>query len=583
MRTKKPTREKERQTATRNRRELIKARLSRRALMKLGLLTSGGYLILKNGLSARASGGDPQSPPTRSFIEPLPIMPVKQPVGGLTPNPTVAPNTAAGEGRTRNHQVLTRFPPRKLYEVHRRAELVSMSPDLPLQTIWGFDGITPGPTYIARYGEPILVRNFNDLPADNGGFGLNEVSTHQHNGHTPSESDGFPCDFFGPGRFYDQHYPNMLAGFDSTHPPNGDPNEALSTLWYHDHRADFTSQNVYKGLAGTYLLFNDKDTGDETTGFRLPSGKFDVPLFISDKVFDENGQLFFDLFNLDGILGDKFLVNGKIQPFFEVHPRRYRFRLLDGGPSRFYQFFLTDLNSPDTPLPFWQISNDGNLLPKPIQVTSVSLSVAERTDIIIDFSQFAGRSIVLENRLEQTDGRGPSGNLLPAGRGDRVLRFDAVLPPVADNSLHPAAITKFYDLPPLETPRVVRRFRFERNNGQWSINGKFFDCNDVRFRVQKNSAEHWVLQNNSGGWQHPIHVHFEEFQILSRNGRPPQAAERSRKDVVRLGFNEEITVFSRFRDFVGPYPQHCHNTVHEDHAMMLRWDIEEIGDRKTEP
>jgi FtsP/CotA-like multicopper oxidase with cupredoxin domain len=575
--------ERARRTAARNRRELVKAALSRRALLKLGLLTSGGYLVAKNGLSARASGGDPQSPPTRAFIEPMPIMPVKQPVGVLSPAPTVAPNTAAGEARTRSHQALARFPPRKLYEVRQRAGLVSMSPDLPLQEIWGYDGITPGPTYVARYGEPILVRSFNDLPADNGGFGLNEVSVHQHNGHTPSESDGFPCDFARPGQFYDHHYPNLLAGFDSTHPPVGDPNEALSTLWYHDHRADFTAQNVYKGLAGTYLLFNDKDTGDETTGFRLPSGEFDVPLVVSDKVFDEDGRLFFDLFNLDGVLGDKFVVNGKIQPFFQVHPRRYRFRVLDAGPSRFYKFFLTDLNSPGTTLPFWQISNDGNLLPKPIQVTNVLLSVAERADIIIDFSQLAGRSIVLENRLEQDDGRGPSGTVVPAGQGDHVLRFDVVLPEVPDNSRHPAAITKFYDLPALEPPRVRRVFRFERGNGQWQINGRFFDCNQVRCRVQKNSAETWVLRNNSGGWQHPIHIHFEEFQILSRNGRPPQGIERSRKDVVRLGFNEEIEIFMRFRDFVGRYPQHCHNTVHEDHAMMLRFDIDELGDRKTEP
>src|SRR6185503_10635230 len=110
-----------RRHAAANRRALIKAGLSRRALMKLGLLTSGGYLIAKNGLSARASGGDPQSPPTRPFIEPLPIVPIKQPVGGLTPDPTVAPNKAAGEARTRNHQALARFPPRKLYEVHQRA------------------------------------------------------------------------------------------------------------------------------------------------------------------------------------------------------------------------------------------------------------------------------------------------------------------------------------------------------------------------------------------------------------------------------------------------------------------------------
>ena len=107
---------------------------------------------------------------------------------------------------------------------------------------------------------------------------------------------------------------------------------------------DFTSQNTYKGLVGYYLLFNQFDTGDEDSGFHLPSyPDFDIPLVFADKVFDPTtGQLFFDLFNLDGILGDRFLVNGKIQPFFKVKPRRYRFRLLDTGPSRFYEFFLTD-------------------------------------------------------------------------------------------------------------------------------------------------------------------------------------------------------------------------------------------------
>ena len=573
-----------RNAAAANRRELIAARVSRRDLMKMGLLTSAGFLVPKNGLSARASdGSNPQSPPTRAFIEPLPMIPVKQPVAALTPAPTIAPNVAAGEGRTRSHQALARFPPAKLYEVHQKALLASVSPDLPLQTIWGFDGLCPGPTYIARYGEPILVRNFNELPADNGGFGLNEVSTHLHNGHTPSESDGFPCDFFRAGQFYDQHYPNVLAGFDSTHPPTGDPNEALSTLWYHDHRADFTSQNAYKGLEGFYLVFNDRDTGDETTGFRLPSGEFDVPLMVADKVFDENGVMFFDLFNLDGILGDKFMVNGKLQPFFQVHPRRYRFRILDGGPSRFYEFFLTDPDAPNTPLPFWQIANDGNLLPRPIQVTSVRLGVAERTDVVIDFSQLAGRSIILENRLEQTDGRGPTGKILSAGQGNALLRFDVVLPPVADQSADPASIVKFYDLPPIEPPRVTRTFRFERDNGQWAVNGRFFDCNEVRFRVQRNTAEKWVLQNNSGGWQHPIHIHFEEFQIGSRNGQPPPGVERSRKDVVRLQFNEEITIFFRFRDFSGRYPMHCHNTVHEDHAMMVRWEIDDVGDLNSQP
>lgn len=586
-------------TAFRNRQELIRAGLhGRRDLLKLGLLTSAGYLVAKQGLSSQAHETPPlESPPTRAFVEPLPIMPLKPRVALLDPAPRVVPNTAAGEGRTRDHQALTRFPPKKLYLVRQQATRVSVSPDLPPQTLWGFDGMVPGPTYHARYGEPILVRNVNELPLDNGGFGKNSVSTHLHNGHTPSESDGFPCDFFEQGQFYDQHYPNVLAGFDSTHPPQGDINESMSTLWYHEHRVEFTAQNVYKGLAGFFLLFNEFDTGDETTGFRLPSDEFDVPLMVGDRVFDPTTSLLaFDLFNLDGILGDKFLVNGKIQPFFEVHPRRYRFRVLNTGPSRFYQFFLTDLNDSSRVIPFWQISNDGNLLPQPIPVHTVRLGVAERDDIIIDFSQFApGTSIFLENRLQQDNGRGPTDKLLPAGSGNLVLRFDVVLSRVADNSRDPARIAKFYDLPDTRAPEVVKRtFEFNRTNGQWAVNGKLFDCAEVRFRVKRNTAERWILVNSSGGWSHPIHVHFEEFVILSREGKAepldqPLSAtgvplsEIARKDVVRLGPGDRVEVFFRFRDFLGRYPIHCHNVIHEDHAMMLRFDIDAEGDRNPRP
>jgi len=581
--------------ARKNRLELIAAGLTRRDLFKMGLLTGAGYLVAKKGLSSRAWGlisggsGSTSSPPTRSFIEALPILPVKQPVASLNPAPTIAPNTAAGEGRTIAHQAFTKLPPQAFYQVTQQQAQVSMSPDLPLQTIWGYDGVSPGPVYHAKYGQPILVRNINNLPANNGGFGNNTVSTHLHNGHTPSESDGFPCYFDKPGQFYDHHYPNVMAGFSDPQfsGTNGDVRESLSTLFYHDHRVDFTAQNVYKGLVGQYLLFNQFDTGDETTGFHLPSGQFDVPMMFGDKVFDSNtGVLFFDLFNTDGILGDKFLVNGKIQPFFQVAPRRYRLRWTNTGPSRWYQFFLTDANNLSATFPFFQFANDGNLLPKPVQVTSVELGVAERADVIIDFSKFKpGQSIFLENRLEQLDGRGPTGNVLAAGQGNKVLRFDVVLPAVADNSQDPATITKFYDLPTVDLSNVVQRtFRFERGNGQWQINGQFADCTTNRFTVRQNSTELWTLVNNSGSWMHPIHIHFEEHQIVSRNGAPPPlAVEKSRKDVVELHHDESVQIFFRFRDFTGRYPLHCHNVVHEDHAMMALWSIATVGDTNPTP
>jgi FtsP/CotA-like multicopper oxidase with cupredoxin domain len=556
-------------------------------MVRLGLLSSSGYLVTKLGLSSRTAAvafadDEPRvvSPPTRPWVQPLAIPPVMQPVASLNPAPQV--NPLPGEGRTRPHQALLQFPPQKLYAMHIKEAQASFHPDLPVQTIWGYEGTSPGPTFITRYGQPVLVRNFNQLPQNHVGFGIPQVSTHLHNAHTPSESDGFPLDYFpatvgGSQLFYDQHYPMQLAGFSRQFPPNGDPREALSTLWYHDHRVDFTSQNVYKGLAGFFLIFNDHDTGDETTGYRLPSGDFDVPMLFADKLFDSNGQLFFDLFGFDGLLGDKFCVNGKIQPFFQVHPRRYRFRWLDGGPSRFYQLFLTDLNNLSRQIPFTQISSDGNLLPQSVPVTSTLLSVAERADVIVDFSQFQpGTSIYLENRLEQVDGRGPTNRVLAAGTGNLLLRFDVVLPQVADNSLPPPYT--FYNVPVPSAAELssakVRNWSFGNEDGQWTINDQLFDPNVIRANPKEGTSEIWVLQNDGGEWQHPIHIHFEEFQILSRNGRPPGPTERGRKDVARLNFDEQVKVFIRFRDFVGRYPMHCHNTLHEDHAMMVRFDIQ---------
>ena len=616
--------------AGKNRRELIAAGLtSRRDLMKLGLLTAGGMLVAKTGLSARASGqstvnggvnqlcvpNQPASPPTRGFVQPLNVMRQAIPVPSLTPVPTIAPNPGAGESRTDPHQIIggIPFPPPVLYNFTQKAFSHRFSPGLPPQTIWGFDDghgvMSPGPTYAAQYGIGQLTRNHNALPplSQNGGFGMPSVTTHLHNGHTASESDGNPLDFFEIGHFYDQHYPNVLAGFASTNEPNGDINESLSTLWYHDHRVDFTSQNTYKGLVGFYLLFNQFDTGNEETGFRLPSyPQFDIPLAFADKFFDDSGELAFDLFNLDGILGDKFLVNGTIQPFFQVQPRRYRFRLLDTGPSRFYSYFLTDPSNLSANNPFWVIANDGNLLPAPVQVSTVRIGPAERVDIIIDFSQFAGKSIFLENRLLQINGQGPvpplgftpgqvecsdtNGNVLsdirPAGQGDLLLRFDVSSKPVKDNSLPPSKQT-LYSLPSTNaTPRITRTFKFDRLNGQWSVNGQFVDTDRsaFRFTVQQNSVENWLLTNLTGDWTHPIHIHLEEHQILSRNRMPNTlAAENSRKDVTQLHPNERVLLFFRFRDWLGRYPIHCHNVVHEDHAMMALWHVEPTGDNVFVP
>ncbi len=394
------------------------------------------------------------SPLNTPFVDPLPVPATLTPVTTPNPVPTNDPNPAsvpAGrlvtaklndatvatatigdftEAFRPSHQKWTQFGDTsettpgftgKFYESVEMEVPWNFYPavdNVPASKIWTFVEASTGaigPIRIkAQYGEPVIHRVHNALPTDNGGFGINQTSTHLHNGHTPSESDGGPTHFYDVGKFKDYHYPNVRAGFASNVPTStlngktviGDIKETMGTLWFHDHRFDFTAQNVYKGLVSHYSLFSNDvllDTDNETTGLRLPSGQYDVPLLFGDKSFDPGtGQLSFDIGNIDGVLGDKYTVNGKIQPYMNVQKRKYRFRLMNVGPSRYYEFFLSNNAT------FKQLSTNGNLLPSVITPLSIRLGVAERADVIVDFTnEMAGSKVYLENRLEQLDGRGP--------------------------------------------------------------------------------------------------------------------------------------------------------------------------------
>lgn len=669
--------EREKQQALDNRLELVKEGFTRRALISMGLMTGAGVLIPKVGLthpsvgpprdygsSTRTQcdfGNSPQ--PAQVFVDPMPIppelpsRPLTDPGLQFGAPPQICPNTAPNpannnlpfEGRgqfeglprpgTDCFQFFTQYPVQKYFVERIRANSnfrICSDTNIPNQLIWGFNlggsvatdvATFPGPTIVSHYQEPWLIRRFNELPtqSQNGGFGVPEMSTHLHNFHSAPESDGGPCRWFFRGQYFDYYFTAQQAGFASTHAPNGDINESLSTLWYHDHRIDHTAENTYKGLEGFHLIFNQFDTGNETTGFRLPSyPQFDIPIILNDKLLDPStGKICFDTFDFKGLIGDIQLANGIIQPFLNVNKRRYRFRVLNGGPSRFYELYLTDPLSPSTVIPFWVIANDGNLLPTPKQVTSFRISVAERYDIIIDFNQVKSligshTAVRLENRMIQDDGQGPTCNVAAPGTGIYCVEF-RIGSAVADNSVDPATHPSFYTLPSVITPRITRHFEFDRDNGQWVINGEFADCGDLRFTVTQNSAENWVLTNPRDDWQHPIHIHLEEHQILSRvdnNGRYSSSSGRSstrtqfgnncpfpgggagisttrpgvpnvevsRKDVTTLQFDEDATIFFRFRDFRGDWPMHCHNVVHEDHAMMLLFQVQpNVIDNNTEP
>lgn len=571
---------------------------TRRDLLKISLATGAAALV--TGRASHAQTTDPilpPSPPVTPWVEEIPdyTYKAKQPVSSLNPDFQEAANTAGGECGRANHQRFAEIyaRPHEYYTLTAEEEEHTFNPAYPKQLIWGFDGKYPGPTFHARYGTPACVRLFNELPANHVGYGTPELSMHLHNLHTASESDGFPGDFWSatkngptlasPGSFKDHLYANFYAGYEKSREtdPNaiGDPREALGTLWYHDHTMDFTAPNVVKGLAGFYLLYDELDSGNENdpnpNALRLPSGDCDVPLIFQDMRFDSGGYQIFDQLSPEGILGDQVVVNGKIKPVLRVARRKYRFRLLNGGPSRFYEFYLL---RGTTLRPFTYIANDGNLLPFPLMSqTKVRLGVAERADIIVDFSSYpAGTELYLVNRLRQEKTRLPKDVKEP---GDQVLKFIVHGSSVADPSRVLTATTPLRALPPIDLAEVVQRrtWTFNRSNGMWTINGQHFNVNTVRANPKKGTAEIWTLRNLDDGWSHPIHIHFEEGRILSKtkNGVsvPVPAHERGRKDVYVLDEISTVEVFLRFRDFTGKYPMHCHNVIHEDHAMMLRFDI----------
>jgi FtsP/CotA-like multicopper oxidase with cupredoxin domain len=480
------------------------------------------------------------------------------------------------------------FPPVKFYEMTVAPMEHLFHPDLmTTSTLWGYNGFSPGPTFRSNYGEPIVVRIHNNLPPGPewespamDEFGIPQITTHLHNFHTAPESDGGPVWFYDAGHYTDHHYAMAYAG--------GDPREALGHLWYHDHRADFTAQNTYKGLVGQHLIYDALDANDEENKktFRLPSGEFDVPLTFADKKFDFfTHELVFDKFNFDGFLGDQMTVNGAVTPYFEVERRKYRFRMLNVGPSRIYDFrFVREerdgtLHENSKVLNFEIVGNDGNLLQKRVKGDVVSISPAERLEVVVDFKKGLppGSRVQLVNVADQTSGKGRSGVVLPVDQADKIMQFRVASgPPARDGSRTPKRMRSKPTIPESEVV-CERVFEFDNQNSDWTVNDRRFEF-VPRFNVAQGTAERWILRNAARDWEHPIHIHLEEHQIETRDGAPPPEFERMRKDVTLLRPGDEIVLTMRHRTWRNMYPIHCHNTVHEDHAMMLLWNVVEDPD-----
>ena len=427
-------------------------------------------------------------------------------------------------------------------------------------TCWTYNGILPGATIMVEQNRKTKVRFLNELPLKHPTLGFTPwTSVHLHGSPSLPQFDGYASDITFPGQYKDYHYPN-------THD--------ATTHWYHDHGVHHTAENITMGLAGQYHVHDDRERS-----LPIPHGEFDVAITYADRMFDKTGEFLFTSNGQSGEFGDVILVNGVPWPLMQVKRRKYRFRLLNGSVSRAYNLSLSNGD------PFTVIATDGGLVPTPQVVKSMRHIMAERYEIVIDFAKYnPGTRIVLQNR-------NPKNNIAFANI-DKIMMFevtdDAFDP--TDNEI-PAQLfpeNQTMNLDPSQSVRT-RRMELKRRHGLWTVNGRTWD--DVvasgftllEARPQKDSVEIWELVNDSGGWQHPMHMHLIDFKILDRNGKPPFAYERGPKDTAFLGENETVRAIVQFFEGTGKYMMHCHNLVHEDHDMMVQYEVVDPNNAGIDP
>lgn len=509
------------------------------------------------------------------------------------------------------------------YEIGMREVEQKLHNDLPLTTVWGYDGQYPGPTIEAQQGEPIYVRWQNELPDDHllpedttihsdlipyDTPGV-RVVTHLHGGNVEPESDGhaqawFTRDFQETGPKFeknDYYYVN-------DQPP--------TTLWYHDHSLGITRLNVYAGLAGFYLLRNEHE---QELG--LPEGEYEIPLVLQDRSFNDDGSLFYPTAVPDDQIrgddpqpepsivpqfyGDTSIVNGKAWPRLSVEPRRYRLRLLNGANSRYYNLTLLEYDETsgetgaDGPS-FIQIGNDGGLLSEPVEITDrLELGSSQRADVVVDFSDYAGQTLLLHNNapslyrgtLERSEETKPLPEVMLIDVDDAGN--------VQDPSQVPKELTTVPKLPADTADRHRKLWLSTRTDDygrmlhllgtQDQIRGyKLTD--PVTENPMLGDTEIWSIANNTG-MSHPIHIHLIHFQVLGRQSladydataetidtdtfQSPRPFELGWKDVVTVDPGEVVHVIAHFGEYkglfndqTGEYMWHCHMIEHEDHDMM---------------
>jgi len=534
----------------------------------------------------------------------------------------------------------------------------------PVQTVsWGYDASYLGPTIEARSDRPVVVKYVNGL-ADAAGRPLRDhllyvdrtidgVETgpvirtvpHLHGGHTAAGFDGNPLFWFGADPAAPANGTGGPAGNAATYTYEND--QPAATLWFHDHAMGVTRLNVYAGLAAMYLL---RDAGEDALG--LPAGKYEVPLVLQDKSFNDDGSLAYRTLPLINpytglalqsasgqplyssgpeFFGNTILVNGVAWPVLDVEPRKYRFRLVNGADSRFFNLWLDVPGETPNPAPaMMQIGAEEGLLPDTVPVGAgpgalgLLIGNGERADVVVDFSDpaLAGKTIVLRNDAAAPF---PGGDAPDGTTTGRVMAFRVSVPLAgADASLvpaHPRAhqalpepdrtrvvdlqeLTDSYDVFDADANQIVPRLELRLNGLQ------FMD--PVTELPKLGTVEDWVIVNTTVD-MHPMHLHLVAYEVLERGsydpglytpasggdmgillpgalaaGTPPPDCmelpgcdpaqyqlspnETGLKDTVKVPPGGYVRIRALF-DRPGRYVWHCHILAHEEHDMMRPFEV----------
>jgi len=436
---------------------------------------------------------------------------------------------------------------------------------------WGYGASVPGPTFETRSGQGVLIEWVNKLPRkhflplDHTLHGAEadkpEVRTvaHVHGAKAPPESDGYPESWQTPGQSRILYYPNE---------------QDASTLWYHDHAMGITRLNMFAGLFGAFII---RDPAEET--LNLPAAAFDIPIVLYDRTLDRDGQLLYPVSVTPGapfvseFYGNTIVCNGKIFPYLEVQPRRYRFRLLNAANGRFFHLTLTGNR------PFLQIGSDLGLLQSPVELRSLVLFPAERGEVIVDFAGLDGQEVHLRNDA------------------DDVLQFRVrkqQQPQTATEGALPAMLRSITRMPESQSVRERILTLSEHddaagNSMQMLLNESHWDM-PVTESPELDSTEILSFVNLAGD-AHPIHLHLVRFQVLDR--RPfdlfaynadkslvytgpavaPAVNELGWKDTVRADPGMVTRIIVKFDGYTGRYVWHCHLLEHEDNEMMRPYDV----------